>query len=449
MDSLEAQKANVKSYKIKRLKAQLLPVSVQQAATAQDRPAKGPVWISRVRIEAPTDSNVRQHFLEAVANLGKGDEVFSLPQYTPIQGEWVGKRTDTIDPAAAEPIMSESAKFHTMQNQRTSSTTILYLHGGAYFFGSPVTARPFTVPLSAIIGGCCFALRYRMAPQFPALAPQLDILVAYLNLLYPPPFATHTAIAASSIVLSGESCGASLCFALIQVILQIRRQQATSKPIVKFNGREVELPMPAGIACLSCAADVPLCLPSYINPRNKEIDFMSDAPPYREPDGRVDAIWPSSPPRGEICCEISAMAHPIMSPSISEYWHGAPPMYLACGEERFADASKLIAQRAAAHGVMVSFKEYCLMPHSFASFLRMLPQSRHCVQGWAEACKDFAESKESRQSRAVIVEAGDLQTREIDVSRLVAYSLKDALALMEAKKRTMKVWTGPSEKALL
>ena len=191
-----------------------------------------------------------------------------------------------------------------------------------------------------------------------ALSPQLDVFVGYLSLLYSPPGAYHDPTPASSIVLAGDSCGATTCFLLIQIILQLRRQQQTLMPMVRFNGEQVPVPMPAGITSLSFAGDHLLCLPSYHQQPNVDNDMMRSIPPYRSATGKADDIWPSDPPRADIACELSAMSSSVMNPCICDSWEGSPPMFLACGEERFADASRLLAQQAHSQGVLVQFEEY-------------------------------------------------------------------------------------------
>src|SRR5690349_13744739 len=45
--------------------------------------------------------------------------------------------------------------------------TVLYLHGGGYYFCSPKSHRSLVFPLAAHIGARTFSLDYRLAPEHP------------------------------------------------------------------------------------------------------------------------------------------------------------------------------------------------------------------------------------------------------------------------------------------
>lgn len=447
MATRDAQKAAVD--KVVKLfhNAKSSTISQQQAATSRDRGVKGPVWVSRVTHPPPEDIDARAHFLEAIAGISRGDEAFTLPSYGPVQGEWVGRRHG-VEAKTPEPACSEQEKFKSLMNDCTSDITIMYLHGGAYAFGSPVMARPATIPLSTLTGGRCFALKYRLGPQAQALAPQLDVFVGYLWLLYPPAGALHKPVPASSLVLTGDSCGATMAILLVQLILQLRRQQQTLHPKVRFNGQLVDVPMPAGVSGLSFGGDQLLCLPSYHRQVNIDNDMMRTIPPYRSPMGKVDAIWPTVPPRADIPCELSAMSSAVMNPCICSSWRDAPPMFLACGEERFADASKLLAQQATSQGVSVRFEEYGMMPHIFATNVPGIAQSKRCLQSWTDHIRQCVKGGLSEQS-AVFVKPGKLETSPLDILRLVDFALAEAKAMMMAKQQTIRPWEGPEAKASL
>ncbi|CEJ87085.1 hypothetical protein VHEMI04296 [[Torrubiella] hemipterigena] len=412
-------------------------VSQQQAATAKDRPIPEGFCVSKVKIPPPEATDARAHFLEAVANLSTDQEAFTLPKYGDWEGEWIGS---TQKPQAALDELSQKDKFDIITRERKSDVVIMHVHGGAYMFGSPITARSITLPLSALTGGRCFAVRYRLAPQVQALSLQLDIFMAYLSLLYPPPGAFHSPISPESIVFAGDSCGASMTFFIIQLILELRRKQNTQRPTVRWYGQVVHVPLPAGATALSFAGDHLLCLPSYTT--NLQYDMMNSVPPYRSSTGVVDALWPSDPPRGDISCELSAMTSIVYNPYLADSWRGSPPLYLACGEERLSDGSKLLAQQAAADGVIVRFEEYACMPHSFAAMLPKLPQTKRCLGSWAKFIMDCA-GRKSMQSEAVRVEIGNLQESKLDLSKLVNFTRSEALDMMKAKRRTLRPWTGP------
>lgn len=72
-------------------------------------------------------------------------------------------------------------------------------------------------------------------------------LLTYLY-YYPPARAFKKPVAASSIILTGESSGANLCFAFLQFLLELGRQHSTLIPNIRFIGKNVSVPSPAGVA---------------------------------------------------------------------------------------------------------------------------------------------------------------------------------------------------------
>ena len=80
--------------------------------------------------------------------------------------------------------------------------TLLYLHGGAYCVGSPLTHRPITAGLALRTGMRVLALDYRLAPEHPHPAALHDALAVCRALR-----------AAGPLVLAGDSAGAGLALA--------------------------------------------------------------------------------------------------------------------------------------------------------------------------------------------------------------------------------------------
>src|SRR2546423_2098460 len=98
--------------------------------------------------------------------------------------------------------------------------TLLYVHGGAYFFNSVATER-YQIQRHARKLNCrAFAPRYRLAPQFPFPCAVLDVLSAYVYLL------DTCRIPAEEILISGDSAGGGLVLGLLCLL------------------RDMELPLP-------------------------------------------------------------------------------------------------------------------------------------------------------------------------------------------------------------
>lgn len=107
------------------------PVSMQQAATAVDIPAKGPAWASRVVLPAPGDDTIVRAISNAIKHLGNGDEDFAALSLADVKAQWSGYRPKAMG-NEEEPDISEKEKYEGMMKDTISKTTMLYAHGGFY-----------------------------------------------------------------------------------------------------------------------------------------------------------------------------------------------------------------------------------------------------------------------------------------------------------------------------
>lgn len=85
---------------------------------------------------------------------------------------------------------------------------ILYLHGGAYVFGSSDTHRAMLATLSALTGMRACLPDYRLAPEHPFPAQIEDALAVYRALR-----ADH------EVIIGGDSAGGALALALLHEVL--------------------------------------------------------------------------------------------------------------------------------------------------------------------------------------------------------------------------------------
>lgn len=108
-----------------------------------------------------------------------------------------------------------------------------------------------------------------------------------------------------------------------------------------FHNYSVEILMPAGVTLLSVVRDLTQALPSWME--NGKYDILGNAPPTAQPGFPMDNIWPSDPPRSEPYCHDTLLCHPLVAPAAAMSWAGAPPMWIACGQERLADSAKIVA----------------------------------------------------------------------------------------------------------
>ena len=184
----------------------------------------------------------------------------------------------------AKPLKGEWIEMRSHYNKRKRNPnsvpkrTLLYVHGGAYFFNSVATER-YQIQRHARKLNCrAFAPRYRLAPQYPFPCAVLDILSAYIYLL------DTCHIPAGEILISGDSAGAGLILGLLCLI------------------RDVELPLPAGGMLISPWVDLMHSFPSILDENGSDYipnwgfhhrPSLAWPPPTLEDLERLRRSWPS------------------------------------------------------------------------------------------------------------------------------------------------------------
>ena len=153
----------------------------------------------------------------------------------------------------------------------------------------------------------------------------------------------------------------------------------------------------------------------------------------------ADNIWPSSPPGSDPYCDNSYLCHPLVALSTVESWKGAPPMWIACGQERLADSAKIIARTAAKQGVLVLWEQYLRAPHTWAQIFPNRLQSARCFEQWAEACLHFsAQASGAHTSSGTVVEDDGVTRRNVTLEELTPLTPLDAKMLIEERCKELK-----------
>ena len=106
-------------------------ISAQQKALSQDTKVRGPVLVSRVQFPPPPEHDVTQVLIQAIEGLGAGDERFTAPSLAPVRGEWVGHRKH-VDGKSVEPDVREEDKYAALMAEVSTTTTVLFVHGGNF-----------------------------------------------------------------------------------------------------------------------------------------------------------------------------------------------------------------------------------------------------------------------------------------------------------------------------
>jgi acetyl esterase/lipase len=216
-----------------------------------------------------------------------------------------------------------------------ATRTLLYFHGGGYFFCSTQTHRPLVFGLTARAGARSFSLDYRMAPENRFPAAFNDALAAYRKLL-------ALGIPPDSIVLGGDSAGGGLALALLAAL------------------RECGQPLPAGAILFS-----------------PWTDLACTGETLRTHDG-LDPMFASRviPKSAQLYLGDQPATHPYASPLYANL-AGLPPLYILAGStEVLLDDARRAAAKAKAAGVRVTLEIWPDMPHAWPLFVSsMVPES--------------------------------------------------------------------------
>jgi len=232
---------------------------------------------------------------------------------------------------------------------------LLLLHGGGYNAGSPKTHRRIGADLSRATGMRVLVPDYRLAPEHPFPAGVDDAITAYRWL-------RDKGVLAQNIVVGGDSAGGGLALSML-----LRLRHANSD-------------MPRAAVLLAPWTDLTVSSQSYEELRHLD--------PIITREGLREAgLWYAG--GGD-------PADPMMSPLFADL-AGLPPMLIHAGaSEVMVDDSRILAERAGAAGVEVSFKIFPGMWHVFHGSGSGIPEARAAIEEIGVYVRAlFAEQKSS------------------------------------------------------
>jgi acetyl esterase/lipase len=257
---------------------------------------------------------------------------------TPLRGEWLVRR---------------SGAAHT--EDEPHAPTILYLHGGGYYFCSPRTHRAITFGLAPRAGADVFSLDYRLAPEHPFPAALDDALAAWRSLL-------ASGVRADRVVIAGDSAGGGLALATLVAL------------------RDAGEPLPAGAVLFSPWTDLASTGASMRDNDGRDPMFRSAA------FARVAPLYLGDTPA----------THPLASPLYAAL-HGLPPLFMRAGStEVLLDDTRRVAARARDEGVLVDCAIWPDMPHIWPIYAPFMPEARRVLDEAAQ----FVRRVTGRRDRA-------------------------------------------------
>jgi acetyl esterase/lipase len=173
---------------------------------------------------------------------------------------WTWRKPGKESSLRAEWIEMRGDYNERKRNADPGKRVMLYVHGGAYFFGSVDEHRYQMQRHARKLKARVFAPRYRLAPQFPFPCGLQDCLAAYLYLL--------TVVEPSSIVLAGDSAGGGMVVSMLVTL------------------RDQGMPMPAGAVLISPWVDLTHSFPSVAG--EAPLDYIPQSGFHHKP----SEAWP-------------------------------------------------------------------------------------------------------------------------------------------------------------
>ncbi|MEO0829339.1 MAG: alpha/beta hydrolase [Pseudomonadota bacterium] len=182
-----------------------------------------------------------------------------------------------------------------MVPQDASNRLLLFIHGGGFTIGSPISHKWLAARLAAGLGGEAWLPTYRLAPEHPFPAAPEDVLAAYRHAL--------EVFAPERIVVAGDSAGGTLALGLM--------------PMAAAQG----LPLPAALGLLSPLTD---------------LTFTSD---FVETFGDRDRLLPKAFGRRAIDAYLAGQdpKDPAISPLFADLSMVPPTLVQVANEEALLD----------------------------------------------------------------------------------------------------------------
>ncbi len=231
---------------------------------------------------------------------------------------------------------------------------LLYVHGGGYVIGSPVTHRRLCEDI-AKAGGCAVLnLDYRLAPEHPYPAAVDD---AIEGLKFVQQNGPNGAGAADSVFVAGDSAGGGLTLAT----LLAARDRGVDRPNAAIG--------------ISAWTDLAIT--------GESIQTRAEADPLITDSSMVENM-------AQAYLGSTEATDPLASPLYADY-DGLPPLLLQVGDaEVLLNDTTRVTERARAAGVDVCEEIWDEMFHVWHAFAPMLPEGQAAIERIGEWIRQHA-----------------------------------------------------------
>ena len=228
---------------------------------------------------------------------------------------------------------------------------LLYLHGGAFAIGSPLSHRMITSALSKSCNVAVLAIDYRLMPEHRRKSAIADCQNAYRWILDNGPVGPN---AANEIFVAGDSAGGNLTLML------------------SAWARDANVRRMDAVIAFSPSTDSTLANPSTV----KNI-------------GTDPLLGPGLGQLARLPLEVKTLAallaglmnplNPLISPLFGDLSNLPPTLVLASDCEMLLDDSVRYVNKARSHGSPVTLQVWPGMAHVWPMFQHVLPEARQAI----------------------------------------------------------------------
>lgn len=247
-----------------------------------------------------------------------------------------------------------SAEWSNPQ-QTTDGAAVLYLHGGAFAFGSARTHRMLTGAFAAESGLRVLAPSYRLAPEHPAPAALDDARAAFRYL-------EEQGVPAGRIIVAGDSAGAYLA------------------ALLAADRREARLPEPGGVVLFSPWLD-----PECVSLREADRRFRDPVVSPRAAE-RLGRLYVGKEQRHAPQLRVAIPDEG----AAEDNRPSAPYLIQVGGLESLAPEVHAFAQQLARTGVDCVFETWPGQVHVFQAMHPYLPAARRALRHAGRFARDHA-----------------------------------------------------------